>query len=95
MSATDTNMEAWRIDRRVPLPLLLALALQAMAAVWWAASLEGRMVAIEAKYDQLIKQSQQVLSQDRRVTILETKIDSLSQDIKDLKNLIENRYRQP
>ena len=32
---------------------------------------------------------------DRRVTILETKIDNLSQDIRDLKNLIEKRYSNP
>lgn len=92
---SEVNNEAWRIDRRVPLPLLLALAVQALGAVWWAATLEGRMVAMESKYDQLISQSQQVMKQDRRVTILETKIDSLSQDIRDLKNLIEKRYRDP
>jgi TolA-binding protein len=37
---TDT---AWHLDRRVPITLILALAVQTAGMVWWAASLSGRV----------------------------------------------------
>jgi hypothetical protein len=33
----------WHLDRRVPIALIVALAVQTSGIVWWAASLSGRV----------------------------------------------------
>ena len=33
----------WHLDRRVPIALILALLLQSSGAIWWAASISGRV----------------------------------------------------
>ncbi|SNY93496.1 hypothetical protein SAMN04515647_3793 [Cohaesibacter sp. ES.047] len=92
---SDSNSQGWVLDKRVPVAIIFGLVLQAMGAIWWAATMEGRVVALEARWAQQAMQSETIMSQDRRVTILEIKIDGLTQGIKELKNLIEKRYRDP
>ncbi|SFP12073.1 hypothetical protein SAMN04488056_1235 [Cohaesibacter marisflavi] len=91
----ENEYEGWRIDRRIPVPTLMVLFVYSLGIVWWAATTEGRIGKLEADFKRQSSQSQTISSQDRRVTILETKIDNLSQDIRDLKNLIEKRYSTP
>jgi hypothetical protein len=38
-----TQQQAWHLDRRVPIALIVALAVQTSGIVWWAASLSGRV----------------------------------------------------
>jgi hypothetical protein len=35
--------EPWHLDKRVPLALILSLAVQTAAVVWWAAALSARV----------------------------------------------------
>lgn len=44
---TNETDRAWHLDRRVPLALIIAIAGQTGAAIWFAASLEGRVSALE------------------------------------------------
>jgi hypothetical protein len=37
----------WRLDKRVPIALIVTLVLQAGAAVWWAAKLDSRIGVVE------------------------------------------------
>ena len=32
------NVDEWHLDKRVPIALILTIALQSAAAIWWAAS---------------------------------------------------------
>ncbi|MDX2073501.1 MAG: hypothetical protein SFX19_03940 [Alphaproteobacteria bacterium] len=41
----------WRLDRRVPLGMVLAIALQLGAALVWAAQLDTRVARIEKDID--------------------------------------------
>lgn len=41
-------MDAWHLDRKVPLGLIAALLLQTGAAFWWASGMESRQAAAEA-----------------------------------------------
>ena len=43
--------EHWTLDKRVPLALIVTIALQTSAAVWWAASMNERIAQIERRQD--------------------------------------------
>lgn len=38
----------WHLDKRVPIAIIVALAVQSAAIIWWAATMEARVNAIEA-----------------------------------------------
>ena len=37
----------WHLDKRVPIAIIVALAAQTAAIIWWAATMEARVSAIE------------------------------------------------
>jgi Tfp pilus assembly protein PilO len=39
----DKPEAAWHLDKRVPIALIVTLAIQTSGLVWWAASLSGRV----------------------------------------------------
>lgn len=41
------DSDRWRIDRRLPVALVGAIALQTAMAVWWASDLDGRVASLE------------------------------------------------
>lgn len=47
--AEDPASGDWRIDKRIPVALIVALLIQAAAAVWWAASADARLSVLEQK----------------------------------------------
>lgn len=38
----------WHLDKRVPIAIIVSLAVQSAAIIWWAATMEARVNAIEA-----------------------------------------------
>lgn len=65
--ARDTGSEAWHLDKRVPIALILSLAVQTVGIVWWAASLSGRVedhsrriVTLEATDQRMANDAQKV-----------------------------------
>lgn len=38
---------AWHLDRKVPLALMLTLAVQTFGAIWWAAQMDNRVNTLE------------------------------------------------
>ena len=49
--------QGWVLDKRVPVAIIFGLVIQAMGAIWWAATMEGRVVALEARWNQQATQS--------------------------------------
>ena len=92
----ENDYEGWRIDRRIPVPTLMVLFVYSLGIVWWGGN-NGR--THRQAGSRLPETGFPVLKPSAHktvgVTILETKIDNLSQDIRDLKNLIEKRYSNP
>lgn len=43
-----TNENHWHLDKRVPIAIIVSLAVQSAAIIWWAATMEARVTAIEA-----------------------------------------------
>lgn len=37
----------WHLDKRVPIALVIMLAVQAMTAVWWASGMDSRVATLE------------------------------------------------
>ena len=38
----------WHLDKRVPIAIIISLSVQSAAIIWWAATMEARVNAIEA-----------------------------------------------
>ena len=41
------DLSRWRVDRKIPLGIVIAMILQTLTAIWWAAKLETRVVMQE------------------------------------------------
>lgn len=42
-----SSVSRWRIDRHIPVAVILAIIMQTTAMVWWASSLTARVEALE------------------------------------------------
>lgn len=72
----------WHLDKRVPIALIATIIMQSMAAVWWAASMQERLTAIERNLaaqstieGRLVRQEQLTEMQTRALERIERKLD--------------------
>jgi hypothetical protein len=80
------NKGEWVIDRHIPVVWILGLLLQTMTIVWWAATMNGRVINLESAV-------MPITSQEQRITILETKWQAISADLVEIKSLL--RVKNP
>jgi hypothetical protein len=79
-----TNMlTRWQWDRKVPIGLVVAMILQTLTAIWWAAKLDSRVVMQEEWF-----QKNQQLAE--KVFRLEERIISLHEELNDLEARISH-----
>lgn len=71
----------WSVDKRVPLALIVTIALQTGGLVWWASSLSERVNILE-------KRAEATAPQADRLTRVEVKIESVQEGISEIKRLI-------
>jgi hypothetical protein len=71
----------WTVDRRVPLALIVTIAVQTAGIVWWASSVSERVNTLE-------KRAEQSAPQADRLTRVEVKIESVQEGIQEIKRLI-------
>jgi len=45
----DATLNHWQLDKRVPVALMLAVFIQSLTAVWWAANVTARIEFIERR----------------------------------------------
>lgn len=43
----EPKTEPWHLDRRVPVALILAIAIQSATAIWWASKIDSRVADLE------------------------------------------------
>lgn len=49
-TADDVNpLESWHLDKKIPIAIILALALHAAAGIWFASKMDSRLTAVEAR----------------------------------------------
>ena len=89
--------EQWHLDKRVPIALIFAIALQTGGALWWAASIQARVGANESAVQRLdaVVQIQRDASQSQAVQLgrIEEQIGGLRTDIARLVAAIERENR--
>lgn len=71
----------WTVDRRVPLALIVTIAIQTAGLVWWASSLSERVNTLERRAEASAPQAD-------RLTRVEVKIESVQEGISEIKRLI-------
>jgi hypothetical protein len=83
MTATNPNTEdgKWHLDKKVPIALMLSLALHAGATLWWASQLTERVGMLE-------RQQVSAAPQSERLTRVEVKVEGVQYGIEEIKRLI-------
>ncbi len=73
----------WQLERKIPLGIIIAIILQTLTAIWWAAKLDTRVVMQEEWF-----QKNQQLAE--KVFRLEERIISLHEELNDLEARISH-----
>jgi hypothetical protein len=76
-----TDDGEWHLDKRVPIALMLSLALHAGATLWWASQLTERVGALE-------RQQISAAPQGDRLTRVEVKLENVQSGIDEIKRLV-------
>lgn len=81
MTGPGDDDKQWHLDKKVPIALILTIALQTGAMIWWASSLSERVNTLE-------RQEAARAPQGDRLTRVEVKIESIQEGITEIKRLI-------
>jgi hypothetical protein len=81
---TEPAQPKWKVDRTVPLAVIVTMALQTVGAVWWAATLSARVNQLETN---------QVSSE--RTGRIEEQVIRLREDLGDIKTDLKALLRKP
>ena len=83
MSNKTNILTRWQLEKRIPLGIIIAILLQTLTAIWWAAKLDSRVVMQEEWF-----QKNQQLAE--KVFRLEERIISLHEELNDLEARISH-----
>jgi hypothetical protein len=72
---------AWHLDKKVPIALIVAIAVQSGSMVWWAASASERLNVLERKAEIAAPQAE-------RLARVETKLESVQDGISEIKSIL-------
>ena len=85
--------QQWHLDKRVPIALILAIAIQSGGAIWWASSIQGRVAGNETSISRIdrVVEAQRDASQVQAIQLgrIEEQITGLRGDISRLVSAIE------
>lgn len=83
----------WTLDRRVPVAIIFAILLQSAGAIWWAASIQGRVASNEDNIARLTDNSEAmrlaVHEQAVQLGRIEEQINGLRGDIQRMLSALE------
>lgn len=75
----------WRVDRTIPLPMIVALVVQTLGVVWW-------LSGYATRHDLLEKRVEAQGGNGERLVRLETKMDGVVDNIRELKVLVQRSH---
>ena len=81
MTDGDDNTK-WHLDRRVPIALILTIAIQTGSGIWWAAG-------VNARVEQLERQVVGAAPHVERIVRLETKMDAIFSTLAEIKSIVQ------
>ena len=77
----------WHLDKKVPIAIIVTMAVQVMFFAWWGGGFSNRV-------EQLERQMVAVVPQAERIIRLETKVDAITGSLSEIKALINRRTDQ-
>jgi hypothetical protein len=77
----DEDQKHWHLDKRVPIALILTIAIQTGGFIWWASDVNARVAQLE-------RQAVAAAPQPERIIRLETQIEAIREGISEIKVLI-------
>lgn len=78
---SESSEKRWHLDKRIPIALIITLALQTAAGIWWASSLSERVNTLE-------RDSAKSAPNVERIVRLETRIEAVVEGIGEIKRLL-------
>jgi hypothetical protein len=100
MTDEDRQFErSWHLDKKVPIALIVTIAIQTAGIVWFAAGLFHRVETLErdAIATRVIMDRDTALRapQADRLTRVEVKIETVQEGVTEIKRLIQRQPAQP
>lgn len=87
--------EPWHLDKRVPIALIVTIVLQTAGLVWWAASLEGRLMRVERDTAALIAADAKINDDMRRaaeyLARLDERLASMSVTLREMRDELKSK----
>jgi Tfp pilus assembly protein PilO len=95
----EPKVEHWSLDKRVPIALIFAIALQTTGVVWYVATLTSRIGVNEVNISRVERDvlATRVSAQNQAVQLgrIEEQITGLREDIRGLLRQLEQQQRRP
>lgn len=82
---TEKPDNHWHLDKRVPLALIFALALQGAGGVWWASTANERLAQVERRLESFATRSEAMQStinqQGQSIAVLVSRIEDTNRNL--------------
>lgn len=79
--AEEEADSAWHLDKRIPIALIFAIAMQTSGIIWWGATTSERLNALERKVEFAAPQGD-------RLTRVEVNIEAIKDSLTEIKAVI-------
>jgi hypothetical protein len=76
--------ESWHFDKRVPIALIVALAIHAFAGIWYAAKFDSRLSSVE----QFVAENR---TTDRRLSVMESQLSTIARSVERVERILDRR----
>lgn len=77
----EEELKHWHLDKRVPIALIVAIAIQTGGMIWWASGITERVNTLERRADQAAPQGD-------RLTRVEVKIEAIQEGVMEIKRIL-------
>jgi cell division protein FtsB len=82
------DISHWRMDKRIPIAIVLSLFLQFAAAIVWGAKLDARVVSLEQQGAGSIGFGEKLARIDERLNAVQQDTNSIKHEIETLTNRV-------
>jgi len=79
-----TQDSHWHLDKKVPIALIVVIAIQTFGIGWWASATDGRVTNLERRMDAAAPQGD-------RLTRVEVRLETVQSGIDEIKRLIRGK----
>jgi hypothetical protein len=77
MTNKTNILNKWQLERKIPLGIIIAIILQTLTAIWWAAKLDSRVVMQEEWFQKNQHLAEKVFRLEERLIAIHEKINEL------------------